>query len=177
MKRSLLTTLCIALLALVGIGTMTTSCDSIIATNLEGTWEGDMYVMSEYNGREYYSSFTEIEFISDPMRFKSGEGYWLDHYSGAPWDYIANHLTWTVHDKVIYIHLIEDNYDIEIRKYHLDDERFYGYVYYDGGYHRFELFHTSSPHWDEYEYGCPYYSNSRAAASTDSMTVVRKMRK
>lgn len=165
-----------------------TSCDSMIATSLEGTWEGDMYFLSYYDGREYYSNYSEVEFLTDPMSFKSGHGYWVDYYSNAPWDYVANHMTWTVRDRVIYIHLVEDRYDFEIRDYRLDDYKFTGYVFYDGEERTFELRHTSSPNWDDYDFGYgygygynsgygPYYSPSRSnEADSIPARPVRHMR-
>ena len=161
-----------------------TSCDSMIASSLEGTWEGEMYFASYYDGRYYYSNYTEIEFVGDPYRFKSGRGYWIDHYSGAPWDYVANHFTWQVRDKIIYIHLIEDDYDIEIHNYRLNDERFTGDVYYEGEDRYFELVHTYSPNWDDYDYGYGYYgggyyggyySQRRSAEWTDADTTDRRV--
>lgn len=150
-----------ALSALCGLS----GCDSMIATSLEGTWEGEMYFASYYDGRYYYSNWSEIEFVGDPFRFKRGNGYWIDYYSGAPWDYVANHFEWEVRNKVIYIHLIEDNYDVEIRDYHLDDDHFSGNVFYEGEDRYFELIHTYSPNWDEYDYGYGYYSQRRAVAN------------
>ena len=79
-----------------------TSCeDESIASSLQGTWEGNMYISSEWNGRVYNATYTEIEFLLDPFRYTKGSGYWVDHYSGAPWDYIANHIDWRVDDQVI----------------------------------------------------------------------------
>lgn len=149
----------VVLIAAIGTGGALTSCDSMIATTLEGTWEGDMYVSSYYDGRDYYASHTEIEFLLDPLKFKTGRGYWVDYYSRAPWDYIANHFRWTVTDRVIRIHLEEDRYDLEIRNYELDDDYFSGDVFYEGESRHFHLYHTSSPNWDEFHYGwdAPYY--------------------
>ncbi len=58
-----------------------TSCDedSGIAYTLEGTWRGNMYVSSAYNGRTYNATYTELCFLRDPFRFSSGKGYWIDH--------------------------------------------------------------------------------------------------
>lgn len=156
MKRKLNQLILSLFTLLVSVGAFS-SCDSMIATSLEGTWEGNMYFASYYDGRYYYSNYTEIEFLLDPMKFKTGRGFWVDYYSNAPWDYVANHFTWTVQDRSIYIHLMEDDYDIEIRDYTLDDETFYGYVFYEGEQRKFTLYHTSSPNWDEYHYGTGYY--------------------
>ena len=172
-----LTTFVVALFAM-----MLSSCDADIASRLEGTWEGDMFVASYYNGRYYYSNYTRMEFLLDPFRFTKGDGYWVDYYSGAPWDYVANHTRWHVDDGIIYIHLIEDNYDIEIRNYSLRDDRFRGEVYYDGEYRKFSLVHTSSPNWDNYDYDYDYgysygYGYGTRSVSPDSATVApRPMR-
>lgn len=182
MKTNILSRIFLPVAMLIFSLGLTTSCDSMIASTLEGTWEGDMYFTSYYDGRTYYSNYSEVEFIGDPFRLKSGSGYWIDYYSNAPWDYVANHMTWTVRDRVIYIHLVEDRYDFEVRDYHLDDYKFSGHVFYDGEERYFELRHTSSPNWNDYEYGYGYgygynsgygryYSPSRstdnAADSTD----------
>lgn len=171
------------------------SCDSFIASSLEGTWSGDMYVVSHYNGHYYKSTGCNIEFIGDPMSMHSGYGYWVDYYSGAPWDYMAYHIRWTVDNRVIYVHFLEDDYRLEIHDYNLDDRRFYGNVYYDGEHRYFELYHTSSPNWDNfhyydrYDYGYgygygPYYAPSanpeveRKVEAADSVPAapVRHMR-
>lgn len=170
----------IALVALVAsVGTFA-SCDSFIASDLEGTWEGDMYFASYYDGDWYYSNYSQIEFVGDPTRMKSGRGYWVDYYSGAPWDYVANHFSWRVQDRCIYIHLMEDNYDLQISDYSLTTSRFHGYVYYDGEEREFDLVHTSSPNWDDYDYGYGYYgggyyggyySQRRSRSLSDSTSV------
>ena len=55
-----------------------TSCDedSDIAYTLEGTWKGNMYVSSTYNGRTYDTTYSEICFLRDPYTYSSGTGYW-----------------------------------------------------------------------------------------------------
>lgn len=176
--KSLRTLLAALLVALASIGSFT-SCDSVIATGLEGTWRGEMYFASYYDGRWYYSNYSEIEFLLDPLKMKSGRGYWIDHYSQAPWDYVANHFHFTVKNRVIYIHFDEDNYDIEIDNYDLGDDLFSGYVYYEGEERYFELYHTSSPNWDNYDYGWDYdrnhgwgygyYSHRREAPAADAL--------
>lgn len=167
--------------------TTLTSCDSFIASTLEGTWEGDMYFTSYYDGRVYYSNYTELEFIGDPFRMKSGYGYWIDYYSNAPWDYVANHIAWEVYDRVIRIHLLEDDEYVEIFNYALNDSFFTGDVRYAGESRHFKLRHTSSPNWNDYYYGndgyyggydpydpydpyYPYYSPAqRGTAAADSI--------
>lgn len=129
-----------------------TSCeDESIASSLQGTWEGNMYISSEWNGRVYNATYTEIEFLLDPFRYTKGSGYWVDHYSGAPWDYIANHIDWRVDDQVITVYFREENTSIQIYDYRLSDNYFRGTIYDNGNYVDFSLVHTSSPNW-EYEY-------------------------
>lgn len=157
-----------------------TSCDSLIATSLEGTWEGDMYVSTYYGNREYYSNRTQIEFARDPYYYSAGRGYWVDYYDyGAPWDYdyLAYHFDWSVENQVIYIHFLEDNYHAEIHDYHLDDDRFIGYIWYGNEKRRFTLYHTYSPRWDDFcyydwndYYGYPYYSPAAPSAESDTLT-------
>lgn len=175
MKANIKSILLAPLLLLASLFTMT-SCDSFIATSLEGTWSGDMYMYSEWSGHRYNITSCDIEFIGDPFSMHSGTGYWVDYYSGAPWDYMAYHIRWTVENRVIKIRFLEDNYYVEIRDYNLEDRRFYGNVYYDGDHKYFELYHISSPNWDNMHYGYdygydygygygPYYSPSRSAVS------------
>ena len=67
-----------------------TSCeDARIARTLEGTWKGNMYISSRYDGRVYNSTYSEVTFLKDPGAYSSGSGYWVDYYSDAPWDYIT----------------------------------------------------------------------------------------
>ena len=106
-----------------------TACeDEMIADTLEGTWSGNMYVSSYYGGRDYYATHTEITFSIDPFRFTKGSGYWVDYYSAAPWDYVANHITWRVDDGSITINFIEDHTSVVISNYHLSDSHFSGYI-------------------------------------------------
>ena len=139
------------------------SCeDQEIGTTLEGTWEGNTYIYSEYDGQMYASTRTQVYFETDVFKFKEGGGYWVDFYREHPWDnrrdYVASKIRWRVSNGVIRIHFREDNYDIEIRDYHLNDNRFEGTIY-DGDQNiDFYLVHTSSPNWDRYDYyGYDYY--------------------
>ena len=64
-----------------------TSCeDEMIADTLEGTWSGNMYISSTWDGRTYDVTRSEITFEIDPFRFTKGSGIWVDYYSRAPWD-------------------------------------------------------------------------------------------
>lgn len=146
-----------------------TSCDGdlFVSYTLEGTWEGDMYICTTYGGRDYDASYSEIEFLKDPFHYTSGSGYWYDEYSNAPWDYFCSRFDWQVQNGIIYITLIDD-YDmtLTIRDYRINDDRFEGYIDYDGGSKRFSLTHTSSPNWTYYNYGWDYDYYSYAAGDT-----------
>ncbi len=149
-------------MALVAMMTLTlTSCDEDydIAYTLEGTWRGNMYVSSVYDGYTYDATYTELCFVQDPYRYSSGTGYWIDHYAGdAPWRYVANHTEWKVRGGVIRIHLMEEDTYIEIANYRLDDNYFYGTIYYDDTKVKFRMNHTSSPNWNDYDYGYDYWT-------------------
>lgn len=148
------------------------SCDSMIAYDLEGTWEGDMYMVRD--GR--HAIQTCIEFIGDPYHSTSGRGYWLEEYSPMPNDYFYSRIEWKVRDRKIIIYLLDDRdkygdpFELVIRDYDLDDDRFSGYVDYAGGSREFYLYHTSSPHWNDYNYGYGYnYYYSKGKNAKDSV--------
>lgn len=64
-------------------------------------------------------------------------------------------------DKVIEIYFVEDNYTIYIDNYRLNDSRFQGRIYWNEWTdYTFDLVHTSSPRWDDYDYGYYYYAPS-----------------
>ena len=165
------------LIALMGI-TFTACEDEFIADSLEGTWSGNMYVSSYYDGRDYYATHTEITFSIDPFRFTKGSGYWVDYYIGAPWDYVANHIDWSIEDANIYIYFVEEGTSVVISDYHLSDSRFSGHIV-DGDYDiRFDLAHISSPNWNNYSnWGYDswdddyYYAPKTRSNSNDSTTV------
>lgn len=158
-----------------------TSCDDArIARTLEGTWKGNMYISSYYGGRSYNATYTEITFLRDPGAYSSGQGYWVDYYSDAPWDYIANHIDWTVDYGVIKVHFVEENTEIRISDYHLDNDRFYGVLNDNGKAVDFELIHVSSPNWSSYRYWgyddwYGHYASRRAEAS-DSTVIEKPVR-
>lgn len=157
MKR--LSTLLTALLAVCATVSLT-SCDEDddIAYTLEGTWRGNMYVSSKWDGYTYDATYTELCFVQDPYSYSSGTGYWIDFYSAnAPYQYIANHTEWTVRNGVIHIHLIEENSYVDIADYRLDDGRFDGTIYYGDQYVDFQMNHISSPNWGSYNYGYDYW--------------------
>lgn len=65
---------------------------------------------------------------------------------------------------MIYIHLVEENYDVAIGDYYLDDGYFTGTIYDGNNQIRFRLIHTSSPNWGSYQYG--YYDYGYAKQNT-----------
>lgn len=138
-----------------------TSCDEdvMISYNLEGSWSGNLYQVSTFNGKTYSASSSEIRFNGDPYRSTSGSGYWVDHYSNAPWDYWANHIRWSVDNRIITIYFVEDKTTIEIHDFRLSNNRFEGWFYDDE--HttcEFSLVHTSSPSdYNSYDWG--YHDN------------------
>ena len=108
-----------------------TSCeDAKIARTLEGTWRGNMYISSYYGGRSYDATYTEITFLKDPGAYSSGNGYWVDYYSNAPWDYVANHIEWTVDYGVIKVYFVEENAWIDLYMFALIQFSFEDYETY-----------------------------------------------
>lgn len=162
----------ITVIATIVVMMMFTSCDSQIAYDLEGVWQGDMYMIRD--GRN--SIYTELEFYTSPYHSTSGSGYWYEEYSRARGDYFYSRMEWKVRDKKIYIYLLDDRdrygnaFELIISDYHLDDDRFWGYVDYEGGSREFNLYHTASPHWNDYEYDY-YYSKGSRSSSNDSIKV------
>ena len=163
--KKIYTTLTWALLALFAVSLTSCDDDDEIARTLEGTWSGDMYASAYWYDNYYDASYTEVCFLRDPYRYSSGTGYWVDHYSYSPWggyDYIANHINWTVNFGTITIHFVEDGESVDIYDYALDDSYFTGYIRtYNGVRKQFRLRHVSSPNWGSYYWGYDdyYYSN------------------
>lgn len=157
MKRfhTLMTMVAIAMLSFT-----VTSCDEdeAIAYTLEGTWEGNIYVSHRYDGRYYDASYSYVYFDRDFSRSATGYGYWIDEYSNAPWDYVANHIRWEVRNRDIEVYFEEDDYYVTIYNYSLSDRYFEGYIYtYDKKKVHFNLVKTSSPNWNNYHYGWEYW--------------------
>ena len=177
MKKILYSVLALAIAAM----TFTACEDEFIADRLEGTWSGNMYVSSYYDGHDYYATHTEITFDLDPFRFTKGAGYWIDFYYDAPWEYVANHISWRVDDGKIYVHFYEDGTSVVIADYHLSDSRFSGYIA-DGDYNiHFDLTHISSPNWDKYNhwgyddwYYDDYYYARKTRADSTAVTPIEK---
>lgn len=166
-------------LALMAVLTLSfTSCDEDddIAYTLEGTWQGNMYVSSEWNGRVYDATYSEICFLRDPYRYSSGTGYWVDYYSDYGWgrNYVANHIEWNVNYGRIEIYFVEERTTIFIEDYSLNNSYFEGTIYDGSNYVDFSLRHVTSPNWNSYYYGWDnyYYSkegNTWTRANTDSL--------
>lgn len=165
-----------------------TSCnwlteDEDIAYTLEGTWQGNMYIKSTWGGRTYSSTYSEVTFLKDPYRYSSGEGYWVDYYSNAPWDYVANHITWSVDYGTIRVHFVEDGNNITIRSFRLNDNRFSGWIEDGSNDVEFYLTHTSSPNWNRYTHwgydswsNDYYYSRATRSVANDTTNVERPVR-
>jgi hypothetical protein len=107
MKR-LTSLLTMTLLAVLTLSLVSCDDDPYIADSLAGTWKGTMYISTTYDGYTYDATYSELYFDQDPYSYSSGSGFWVDHYAGgAPYEYIANHTSWTVRDGRIRIYLIE----------------------------------------------------------------------
>lgn len=162
--------------------TVFTSCeDEEIASTLEGTWAGDMYVEHEWSGRWYVTDYSEVTFLRDPYHYSSGQGYWVDYFNTkTPWGqkHYANHITWSVRNGVINIYFIEDDVDMQIRDYQLSNRRFEGQVYAsDGAWYDFSLRYVASPEsYDDYYWGYDdryfYAKKNSMMEETDSVTSV-----
>lgn len=159
------------------------SCDDDqeIAYTLEGTWKGNMYVNSVWDGRTYTSTYSEVTFLRDPYRYSSGDGYWVDYYSNAPWDYVANHISWRVDYGEITVYFREENTSVVIRDYRLTDDRFRGWIEDGDNDVEFNLVHTSSPNWNSYNrwgydgwYDDYYWSRTRSAEADSVGTMTAK---
>ena len=141
--------------------------DDYIADTLEGTWRGKIVLTDDWSGLSYGYTQTDICFLRNPYRYSSGEGYWVDYYSSAPWDYVANHIEWNVVNGIIEVHFIEDNTWLEIRNYRIDYNYFVGTIYDDGTWADFKLRHISSPNWGSYDFYGYDYGYDYWAKSTD----------
>lgn len=175
--KKIYTLLPIMLLAMLTMTTFTSCEDEEIARTLEGTWQGNMRIKSKYSGRTYYATRTEVTFLRDVYRYSSGEGYWIDYYNDAPWgwDYVANHISWKVSNGDILVYFIEEDTDLVIRNYRLNDNRFEGTLW-DGNQRvDFTLYHVSSPNWSRYDHWGYDYRYMRNATN-DSTLVERPIR-
>ena len=157
--------------------TMTSCEDKEIANTLEGTWSGNMYISTSYNGRVYDATYSEITFLKNPYAYSSGEGYWVDYYSDAPWDYVANHIEWTVDYGTIKVYFKEEDTSIRIRDYHLNNDRFYGTINDNGAPVDFDLWRVASRNYNSYNWGYGgWYGSTRAVDSSDSTKIEKPVR-
>lgn len=170
----------LAILLTIAAAATFTSCDwmedEAIARTLEGTWKGNMYVSSYYDGYTYTATATEITFLRDPSRYSTGDGYWIDYYSGAPWDYVANHIRWTVDNKRIRVYFVEENTEVYIYDYRLNDDYFRGWLEDGDNDVEFSLYHVTSPNWSSYnrwgydDWYDSYWSRQTRSADAASTT-------
>ncbi len=180
MKKYFYNILTMAIIAMTAVSFA--SCeDAEIAYTLEGTWRGNMYISTSYDGRTYNSTYTVITFEGDPYSLASGRGKWVDYYDDAPWKYIANHITWEVDNRIIHIYFEEEHTSISISDYHLNDDIFDGWIYDGENNVKFDLYHTSSPNWDSYRYYDDYwyngwYSRTRGEGASDFSAAEKPIR-
>ena len=144
--------------------TLTTGCtdeNEDVAYNLWGTWEGNMYMQSQYNGRVYQSSYSVLAFDKNPYQYASGTGYWIDYYSNAPWDYYSSRIQWRVTgNQEIQIYSENEGRTYYIYNYSMGSYRFTGWI--DDGQNDpvyFELRKTSEPDWGDYDWDGYYWDD------------------
>ena len=137
-----------------------------------------MYISTRYDGRVYDATYSEVTFLKNPYAYSSGEGYWVDYYSDAPWDYVANHIEWTVDFGTIKVYFVEEDTSIRIRDYHLGNDRFYGTINDNGAPVDFELWRVSSRNWNNYRWGYDdwYGARTRSVDSSDSTKAEKPVR-
>lgn len=179
-----------AMIALMSLSFSSCDDDADVAYTLDGTWKGYLQTQISWDGRYYQSSTAQVTFNSG---YDSGDGYWLDQYSNAPWNYVENYITWKVRNSIIYITFHDTRETAEIRDYHLDDDGyFYGSISFNNGttWADFKFIKTSSPNWNSYyRYGTDdwyhswgYYGgyakeNTRATqdGEKDSLNMIRRI--
>lgn len=178
------------MIALMSLSFSSCDDDADVAYTLDGTWKGYLQTQISWDGRYYQSSTAQVTFNSG---YDSGDGYWLDMYSNAPWDYVENYITWKVRNGIIYITFHDTRETAEIRDYHLDnDGYFYGSISFNNGntWADFKFIKTSAPNWNRYyRYGTDdwyhswgYYGSyakekTRAAQNgeKDSLNMIRRI--
>ncbi len=168
-------TIAFALLAVLAF-TFTSCEDSEIARTLEGTWEGQMYSSYRYGDRYYDSNYSQVCFLRDPYAYSKGEGYWVDYYDDYYWggyNYIANHIRWSVDFGTIYIDFVEDGTRVRIYNYSLNDNYFSGELELTNGRRQhFSMRKVASPNWGGMRWGGSYYySNTTTFDAGESQTV------
>lgn len=191
--KNLKTLLTMAIVALMSLSFTSCDEDADIGDTLYGTWKGYMDIGLTYGDHYYASTTSEITFIPSNSYSDHGTGYWIDRYSNAPWNYVANHIEWAVSNGVINIHFIEENSYATIYNYSLDDDYFYGTVECGNSSADFRLVKTASPNewnydwydpddwYDSWGYGWakPHqgtFDDTRASSSdSDSLKYLRRV--
>ncbi len=181
--KKLNTLLTLALIAMMSLAFTSCDEDADTAYYLDGTWRGNMYVNSSYDGVTYTSTYSVITFNAG---YNSGDGYWVDYYNNGHWgnrNYVANHIYWKVRDGNIYVHFVEENTDVVIYNYYLGDGYFRGQVDAGDSYADFRLYKDSYNDWNDLDWGYWGYSSttsttpvvmtSTRAASQDTVKAVR----
>ena len=170
------------MMALVAMTALTSCDDDEIARTLEGTWEGYVEVSNYWNGGYYDAYDTKIHFNRNPYTYSSGTGYWVDYYQNHPWggyDYVANHIEWTVDFGTIHIYFVEDDYSIEIWNYNLNDGYFEGEIRDGSDRVNFRLRKVASPNWNTgWHWGTSggyYYSNEATFEGENGQTAPAKV--
>ena len=74
--KKLKTLLTLAMVALMSLSFTSCDEDANTAYYLDGTWRGNMYVNSSYDGVTYTSTYSVITFNAG---YDSGNGYWVDY--------------------------------------------------------------------------------------------------
>ena len=93
----------------------------------------------------------------------------MDYYSDAPWDYVANHIEWSVDYGTINVYFVEEGTSIRIRDYYLNGDRFYGTINDNGKPVDFELYRISGRNWSNYNWGYDsWYIGTRSVDDADS---------
>jgi hypothetical protein len=163
--KKLYTLLMMAMMGVMAVSL--TSCDDEqIAYTLEGTWRGSMHI-EDWNGVSYVES--EITFLKDPYRYSEGSGLWVDYYYGGR--YVPTHFNWRVDYGDIRIYFVEDDAEVLIRRYSLNNNYFSG-EFYDGNKTvSFNLQNVARRYERDYRWDS-YYGWTRSADG-DSITVSR----
>lgn len=151
-----------------------TSCDrdAADAYTLNGQWEG--YISTYYadrwgmTGEDYR---TCIQFIQRDNY--GGTGFEVDYDARDRYgSYYYSPIEWEVRNGIIRIHYIYDGDYVEISRYTLNRDRFYGYMY-DGTRRdiEFSLYYVGDVDWSRYRSGGTWHKRSSAAVEGDSVNV------
>ncbi len=175
--KKLTTLLTMAFITLMSLSFTSCDDDSDIAYTLDGgTWKGSMYV--QYGG--YDATYSVIHFNQNDGLY-SGTGYWIDYFDGNYWNkhnYIANHITWTVQNRNIYINLLDEGSEVVIYNYALSDSEFTGYVEASNGNRAyFELYRDGgSYNWRGYDWGYDYddWGYNKQSSGLDSLHITSR---